>query len=46
MHKHKLTHFYTVPSVLKELKGSAVDYIDEYDLSSLKVIASGLCTMK
>ncbi len=39
--KLKLTHFYTVPFVLKQLKHSAPDRIEGYSLESLKVIASG-----
>ena len=45
--KLKLTHFYTLPSVLKELRirankaGAGVGLVEKYDLSSLKVIATG-----
>ena len=42
MDKLKVTHFYTVPSVLKQLRKEDETFISQYDLKSLKVISVGV----
>lgn len=37
----KLTHLYTVPTVIKFLMKAGDDHVDKYNLSSLKVLALG-----
>ena len=38
--KHKITQFYTAPTAIRALAKEKLDYIDKYDLSSLKVLGS------
>ena len=38
--KHKVTQFYTAPTAIRALAKEKLDYIDRYDLSSLKVLGS------
>ena len=38
----KITHFYTIPSVLQKLKSEGDEHVEKYDLSSLKIIAVGV----
>lgn len=38
--KHKITQFYTAPTAIRALAKEKFDYIDKYDLSSLKVLGS------
>ena len=43
----KLTHLYTIPTVIKFLMKAGNGHVDKYNLSSLKVLALGnncLCT--
>ena len=39
--KLKINHFYTTPSVIQKLRSLDKDIPDSFDLSSLRVIASG-----
>ncbi len=38
--KHKITQFYTAPTAIRALAKEKLEYIDKYDLSSLKVLGS------
>ncbi|GMF05740.1 unnamed protein product [Ambrosiozyma monospora] len=38
--KHKATHFYVAPTALRLLKKSGEQFIDQYDLSSLRTLGS------
>ena len=37
----KLTHLYTIPTVIKFLMKAGNEHVDKYNLSSLKVLALG-----
>lgn len=38
--KHKITQFYTAPTAIRALAKENLEYVEKYDLSSLKVIGS------
>ena len=38
--KHKVTQFYTAPTAIRALAKEKLEYVDRYDLSSLKVLGS------
>lgn len=38
--KHKITHFYTAPTAIRALGKENLDFVEKYDLSSLKVLGS------
>jgi acetyl-CoA synthetase len=38
--RHQLTHFYTAPTALRSLMRYGNSFVDEYDLTSLKVLGS------
>ncbi|WP_457615562.1 acetate--CoA ligase [Lutibacter sp.] len=38
--KHKITQFYTAPTAIRALAKEKLDYVDKYDLSSLKVLGT------
>lgn len=38
--KHKVTQFYTAPTAIRALAKEKLDYVDKYDLSSLKVLGT------
>ncbi|MBV0892343.1 acetate--CoA ligase [Paracoccus sp. Z118] len=38
--KHKVTHFYTAPTAIRSLIGQGAEWVDKYDLSSLRVLGS------
>jgi acetyl-CoA synthetase len=38
--KHKITQFYTAPTAIRSLAKESTDWVEKYDLSSLKVIGS------
>ncbi len=38
--KHKITQFYTAPTAIRALAKEKLDYVEAYDLSSLKVLGS------
>ncbi len=38
--KHKVTQFYTAPTAIRALAKEKLDFVEEYDLSSLKVLGS------
>ena len=38
--KYKVTHFYTAPTAIRALMSYDLDYVQKYDLSSLKVLGS------
>ncbi|MFS4415723.1 acetate--CoA ligase [Maribacter sp. 2307ULW6-5] len=38
--KHKITQFYTAPTAIRALAKENLDYVEKYDLSSLKVLGS------
>lgn len=38
--KHKITHLYTAPTAIRSLAKESVDWVEKYDLSSLKVLGS------
>jgi len=38
--KHKITQFYTAPTAIRALAKEKLDYVEKYDLSSLKVLGS------
>ena len=40
MKKHKITQFYTAPTAIRALAKEDLDYVNKYDLSSLKVLGS------
>lgn len=38
--KYKVTHFYTAPTAIRSLMASGLEFVDQYQLSSLKVLGS------
>jgi acetyl-CoA synthetase len=38
--KHKVNQFYTAPTAIRSLAKESLDYVEKYDLSSLKVLGS------
>ena len=38
--KYKVTHFYTAPTAIRALMKESLDYVNQYDLSSLKVLGT------
>jgi len=38
--KHKITHFYTAPTAIRALQACSLDFVNKYNLSSLKVLGS------
>lgn len=38
--KYEVTHFYTAPTVIRTLEAQPLHFVEEHDLSSLKVLAS------
>jgi acetyl-CoA synthetase len=38
--KYEVTHFYTAPTAIRALMKEDIDYVEKYDLSSLKVLGS------
>ena len=38
--KHKVTQFYTAPTAIRALAKEKLDFVEQYDLSSLKVLGS------
>ena len=38
--KHKVNQFYTAPTAIRALMGKGTDYVNKYDLSSLKLLGS------
>ncbi len=38
--KHKVSQFYTAPTAIRSLAKESLDYVEKYDLSSLKVLGS------
>lgn len=38
--KHKVTQFYTAPTAIRALAKESLDYLEKYDLSSLKILGS------
>ncbi|WP_394747284.1 acetate--CoA ligase [Spongiimicrobium salis] len=38
--KHKVTQFYTAPTAIRALAKESLDFVEKYDLSSLKVLGS------
>ena len=38
--KHKVTQFYTAPTAIRALAKESLDFVDKYDLSSLKVLGT------
>jgi acetyl-CoA synthetase len=38
--KHKVTQFYTAPTAIRALMGKGTDFVNKYDLSSLKLLGS------
>jgi len=38
--KHKVNQFYTAPTAIRALQAKGLDYVDKYDLSSLKVLGT------
>lgn len=38
--KHKITQFYTAPTAIRALGKESLDYVEKYDLSSLKVLGT------
>ncbi len=38
--KHKITHFYTAPTAIRALQRHPLSFVQEHDLSSLKVLGS------
>ena len=38
--KHKITQFYTAPTAIRALAKEKLDFVEKYDLSSLKVLGS------
>lgn len=38
--KHKITQFYTAPTAIRALAKQGTEFVDKYDLSSLKVLGS------
>jgi len=38
--KYKVTHFYTAPTAIRALMKESINYVNKYDLSSLKVLGT------
>ncbi|WP_313136138.1 acetate--CoA ligase [Paracoccus jeotgali] len=38
--KHKVTQFYTAPTAIRALMGKGTEWVDKYDLSSLRVLGT------
>ncbi|MFC5736603.1 acetate--CoA ligase [Sinirhodobacter huangdaonensis] len=38
--KHKVNQFYTAPTAIRSLMGQGTEWVDKYDLSSIKVLGS------
>ncbi|MEM9910541.1 MAG: acetate--CoA ligase [Pseudomonadota bacterium] len=38
--KHKVTQFYTAPTAIRALMGKGTDWVEKYDLSSLRILGS------
>ncbi len=38
--KHQVTHFYTAPTAIRALQAKGLEYVEPYDLSSLKVLGT------
>ena len=38
--QYKVTHFYTAPTAIRALEAQGLDFVNQYDLSSLKVLGS------
>jgi acetyl-CoA synthetase len=38
--KHKITHFYTAPTAIRSLAKESLEWVNTYDLSSLKILGS------
>ncbi len=38
--KHKITQFYTAPTAIRALAKESLEYVDKYDLSSIKVLGT------
>ncbi|WP_128330929.1 acetate--CoA ligase [Apibacter sp. HY039] len=38
--KYKVTHFYTAPTAIRSLEAQPLHFVEDYDLSSLKVLGS------
>ncbi|MGF1670376.1 MAG: acetate--CoA ligase [Balneolaceae bacterium] len=38
--KYKVTHFYTAPTAIRALMKESIEYVNKYDLSSLKVLGT------
>jgi len=38
--KYNVTHFYTAPTAIRALMKESIDYVNKYDLSSLKVLGT------
>ena len=38
--KHKVTQFYTAPTAIRALMGQGTEFVEKYDLSSLRVLGS------
>ncbi|NER11686.1 acetyl-coenzyme A synthetase [Muriicola jejuensis] len=38
--KHKVTQFYTAPTAIRALAKESLDYVDKYDLSSVKILGT------
>lgn len=38
--KHKITHFYTAPTAIRALEKQPLEFVEKYDLSSLKVLGT------
>jgi acetyl-CoA synthetase len=38
--KHKVTHFYTAPTAIRSLMGYGLQFVEKYELNSLKVLGS------
>jgi acetyl-CoA synthetase len=38
--KHKITHLYTAPTAIRSLAKESIEWVNKYDLSSLKILGS------
>ncbi|MEM6896155.1 MAG: acetate--CoA ligase, partial [Pseudomonadota bacterium] len=38
--KHKVTQFYTAPTAIRALMGKGIEWVEKYDLSSLRILGS------
>ncbi|AXC50138.1 acetate--CoA ligase [Paracoccus suum] len=38
--KHKVTHFYTAPTAIRALMGQGPEWVEKYDLSSLRILGT------